>query len=83
MGYALLWASKWLMASIVLQENIWSDGINQAVFRISGDVPSGLDDSTPIPFAALINNLYLLIKITDIYPTHTLYYRSMFMFLSY
>lgn len=41
LGYALLWVTKWILASLVLKENIIIDGINAVTFRISNEVPFG------------------------------------------
>jgi len=41
LGYALLWGTKWILASIALHENIIMDGINAVIFRISHEVPFG------------------------------------------
>lgn len=37
LGYALLWASKWLIASLVLQENVLAKGAERVGFRSSSD----------------------------------------------
>ena len=36
-GYGWLWASKWLIGSVLSGENILSNAINQAAFRTSGE----------------------------------------------
>lgn len=36
-GYALMWAGKWVVASLFTSENIIADGINQVLFRTAGD----------------------------------------------
>lgn len=36
-GYALMWAGKWVVASLFTSENIIADGINQVLFRTVGN----------------------------------------------
>jgi len=42
-GYALFWASKWALGSIILQKNIFKDALDAVDFRINGndDYPLG------------------------------------------
>lgn len=36
-GYAVSWATKWILASVVLKKNVLLDAAGQAAFRIAGD----------------------------------------------
>jgi len=40
-GYALLWGTKWVLASIMLKENVIAEGINGILERIGRDIPFG------------------------------------------
>lgn len=60
MGYALLWVSKWLLASIVFNDNVFLEGFNSILYRTSS-VPSQLNNDTPLAIYAIASNLeYLL-----------------------
>ncbi len=36
LGYGLTWVSKWILASVILKENIIMDAFDQAIFRTEG-----------------------------------------------
>lgn len=36
-GYAFMWVGKWILASLLTNINVIADGINQSLYRISGD----------------------------------------------
>lgn len=59
-GYTILWSTKWLLASIVLQENILVDGSQAVLARAGGVIPTWLNDGTPLIFHALKSNWYYL-----------------------
>lgn len=36
-GYSMTWASKWLVASLILHRYVFSEALNQAAFRVEGN----------------------------------------------
>ena len=42
-GYAASWATKWVLASLVLKKNVLLDAASQAVFRTVGDAQQAAD----------------------------------------
>ena len=42
-GYAIIWVSKWLLASIFLHENILQDGFREVIQRTGSQISSGSD----------------------------------------
>lgn len=54
-GYAVMWASKWVIASVILKENVIIDAIKQIAFRTSRLSEWG--DSEISFFQALASNL--------------------------
>lgn len=42
LGYVLTWVTKWILATLVLRENIISDALEQAVFRSYGGNDQGV-----------------------------------------
>lgn len=59
-GYALLWTSKWGLASIVLQKNVFAEGVMRIFVRTGGVIPSWLDDGTPLWIHAISSNVYYI-----------------------
>ena len=43
MGYALCWAAKWTLGTIILQKNVFSDAMATAKFRVEGSEAYPLD----------------------------------------
>ena len=60
MGYGLLWASKWLVASMFLPQNVISDGLVRIFTRSWGDFPSYLNQDVPLFVHALRRNAALM-----------------------
>lgn len=54
-GYVGMWASKWVIASIVLGENVITEAVHQVVYRSSSNADVG--DIVITPFMALASNL--------------------------
>lgn len=56
-GYALMWISKWIIATIITKQNILLDGFNNSLYRIKGNgfIESGIPDWTPTN--AIVRNL--------------------------
>ena len=85
-GYVATWVSKWFLASIVLQKNIFNDALKQASYRAAGDTEnlSGIsvrlgaefrNISCLFPFSLLKNPLpvvilFFTIAVTVIYLIH-------------
>ena len=42
-GYALCWAAKWTLGTLILQENLFSDAMTTAKFRVEGNEAYPLD----------------------------------------
>lgn len=57
-GYALTWISKWIISSLILQENIVYNAIQQMFFRIQGNEQYPLDriGSIAINFETMFSN---------------------------
>lgn len=47
-GYALMWAAKWVIATIFTDANIISDAVNQVTMRTSTDVPESAGQSSAL-----------------------------------
>ena len=61
-GYALCWAAKWVLATVVLKENIIADAISQAVYRTVGGANSeGGPQTDTNPFHVILQNLRQLV----------------------
>ena len=55
LGYIGMWAMKWIIGSIILKENLFTDALNQVGMRISTE---GIDDVENISrFMAIIRNV--------------------------
>ncbi|MGE7367188.1 hypothetical protein ACQKKE_11260 [Desemzia incerta] len=50
-GYALTWSAKWIIGSIILQENIIKSALNQILFR------SGAEEEVPIVMSDVYRSL--------------------------
>lgn len=42
LGYALTWVTKWMLATLILRENVFSDALEQAVYRSYGGNSQGV-----------------------------------------
>lgn len=42
-GYGFTWMIKWVLATIILQQNIFLNAVSQAEYRIAGDVQTKVD----------------------------------------
>ena len=59
LGYAGMWFGKWLLASLLTDENVIMNALGQALFRVNGVVPWKPDQ--PVTFlSALQGNLHIL-----------------------
>ncbi len=58
-GYISIWAAKWILASIVLHENVILQGISAVLERTGRDIPFG-EVRTILPFDPLIRNFQTL-----------------------
>lgn len=54
-GYVGMWASKWVVASVVLGENVFGEAVRQVAYRSSSTADVG--DFKISPFMALASNL--------------------------
>ncbi len=56
-GYAFMWMSKWIIATIITPINVIIDGFNSSIYRMNGDgrAESGIIDWTP--YNAITRNL--------------------------
>ena len=54
LGYTLMWFSKWVLASILTENNIIIDGIKSVVFRTSGEIE---EESVVTAFSVVIKNI--------------------------
>ena len=48
LGYSLLWLSKWVLSSLLLKQDILSNGFNAVLARTGGVIPSWLNDGRPL-----------------------------------
>ena len=67
-GYGITWASKWVIATIILKKNIISDAINQILSRTSGSsnttvftAKSVITSNMDIMFTGFITKILLII----------------------
>lgn len=70
-GYTLLWLSKWIIASIVLQKDVLAEGLFKIFERTGGVIPEKFDSGTPLVFISVYRNLLELFH----------YFNSVFWFL--
>ena len=73
-GYAFTWLSKWTLASLILKENVFSNALHQASYRVAGatDKLSGMSEMTQailrnisciFPFSFISKNGYVAVII--------------------
>lgn len=72
-GYGITWASKWVIATIILKQNVITDALNQILSRTSGTsdtvvftVKSVIESNTNIMFTGFTTKLLLLILLIGI-----------------
>lgn len=68
-GYASMWSAKWLLATMLTGSNVFQDAMNQANFRVSGNVMtnSGMElGETALRNAALYRNFILVAETNTI-----------------
>ena len=57
LGYVCLWASKWILASLVLQQNVIEEAFGEIIFRVGASNQSQWATVTDIsPLTALLRN---------------------------
>ena len=59
LGYATMWSAKWVLATIFTDENVFTDALNQAVFRMNGQITK--NEMTNMGAVAITRNLELLL----------------------
>lgn len=76
-GYGLMWFSKWLLASIVLEKNVFVDAYNQILFRTSNTNADGIEVNI---FSVSLNNIFYL-KQNNIFVCMAIVYILVFFFI--
>ncbi len=57
-GYILFWASKWLVSSLILNQNMFKEAFDQVAYRANGDVDNV--SSVTVHFAFIYNIVSLM-----------------------
>lgn len=72
-GYGITWASKWVIATIILKQNVITDALNQILSRTSGSsdtvvftAKSVIESNTNIMFTGFTIKLLLLILLISV-----------------
>ena len=56
LGFALLWVSKWVLANVILQKDIITQGLQKVSERVAGELPGYFNNEQPIFIQSITRN---------------------------